>query len=196
MYFRDFHKHSMLFRDTDMLNGLRPTEDLIENIWRESQTKDSRNIIPLIDFPNQLAEEFLQVTDRFSMAHGIEARVPFLDHTFVETVMQIPANLRIGQTHPKQFLIDVVKDLIPESIYHARKRGFVLPLKEWTRKELRGMIETYLSPSYLNQQGIFSKRLYKKIVLPHLQRTQDHTDFVWTLLMFQLWHNTFVKNEH
>ena len=191
MYFRDFHKRSVLFRDTGMLDGLRPSEDIIEHIWLESKTQDIRDIIPLIDFPNQLAEEFLQVTDRFSMAHGIEARVPFLDHTLVETVMQIPANMRIGQTHPKQFLLDVVKDLIPEEIFHARKRGFVLPLREWTRKELRDVIETYLSPSYLNRQGIFSERLYHKIVFPHLQRAQDHTDFVWTLLMFQLWYAAF-----
>ncbi|MDM8553375.1 asparagine synthase (glutamine-hydrolyzing) [Desulfococcaceae bacterium HSG7] len=194
MYFRDFQKRSVLFRDTNTLDGLHPTEELIENVWLESQTQDPRDVIPLIDFPNQLAEEFLHVTDRFSMAHSIEARTPFLDHTLVETVMQIPADMRIGQTHPKQLLLDAVKDLLPEDVLHARKRGFILPLKEWTRKEFRDLIEEYLSPSYLTKQGIFSERLYKHIVLPHLRGTQNHTDFVWTLLMFQLWYNSFAKD--
>ena len=138
--------------------------------------------------------EFLHVTDRFSMAHSIEARVPFLDHTLVETVMRIPANLRIGQDNPKQFLKDVVGDLIPDDVLRARKRGFVLPLKDWTRRELRELIESYLSPSYLAQQGIFSDRLYKTIVIPHLRGKQDRTAFVWTILMFQLWHATFARN--
>jgi asparagine synthase (glutamine-hydrolysing) len=193
MYLRDFHKRSILFNDTAFLDGLRPTEDLIENVWRSSQTDDPRDVIPLIDFPFQLAEEFLHVTDRFSMAHGIEARVPFLDHTLVETVMQIPAELRIGRDSPKQFLKEVVEDLIPPDVFQARKRGFVLPLKEWTRGEMRDLIEACLSPAYLAQQGIFSKKLYQQLVIPHMRGQENFTDFVWTLLMFQLWYRAFVK---
>ena len=193
MYFRDFDKRKILFSDTNGLEGVFPTEEIIEDVWRESRTQDPRDIVPLTDFPNQLAEEFLQVTDRFSMAHSIEARVPFLDHTLVETVMQIPADIRVGHPNPKQFLLDSVRHLIPEEIFNARKRGFILPLKEWTRNELQDMIEAYLAPSYLAHQGIFSSKLYQEFVVPHMSGVRDYTDFVWTLLMFQLWHVSFVN---
>ena len=189
MYLRDFHKKDLVLKNNSEFKDCRPSEDLIEELWKNKNTSDPRDITTYFDFPNQLAEEFLHVTDRFSMAHSIEARVPFLDHTLVETVMQIPAEMRISDGIPKQFLKDVVEDLIPPDVFSAKKRGFILPLKEWTRGELRDLVETYLSPQYINQQQIFNPKLYEKMVQPHLKGIKDNTNFIWTLLMYQLWYD-------
>jgi len=191
MYFRDFHKRKILFNGVDTLRETTPSELLIEEIWNAANSNDARDVVPQIDFPNQLAEEFLMVTDRFSMAHSIEARVPFLDHTFVETAMQVPSDLRIGALNPKQLLLDTVKHLLPEELIKARKRGFVLPLKEWTRNELKEIVEDYLGPANLAKQGIFSRHLYDDIVVPHMKGVSNQTDKIWTLLMFQMWYESF-----
>ena len=148
-------------------------------------------MVPAIDFPNQLAEEFLQVTDRFSMAHSIEARVPFLDHELVELVMQIPSEMRVGTKHPKEFLRETIEDLLPTELVHAKKKGFVLPLKEWTRGKLSSEISELLSEEHLRSQGLFNPDLHSKLVKPHLSGDKDHTDHIWNLFMFQKWAQTF-----
>ncbi|MFY0643012.1 MAG: asparagine synthase (glutamine-hydrolyzing) [Bacteroidia bacterium] len=191
MFLREHHKKDTLFKGVSQFNGIKASEWIIEDLWKNNSQKDVRDLIPMLDFPNQLAEEFLYVTDRFSMAHSIEARVPFLDHELIELVMQVPADIRIGNPNPKQFLKDIVEDLIPQDVFKAKKRGFVLPLKEWTRGELRDIVETYLSPNFLKNQGILSELTYEQIVQPHLKGQKNNTEMVWTLLMFQLWYKTF-----
>ena len=168
------------------------TQALLENIWRESKSINPRNAVAYVDFRLQLPEEFLLVTDRFSMAHSVEARTPFLDHELVELVFRVPPHIRTGWSKPKSFFKNIVKDLLPSELLNAPKKGFILPLEKWTRLDLRPLIEDLLSKSYLKRQGIFSSRLYDIIIKPHLQQKRDYTQQVWTLFMFQMWYKRFI----
>lgn len=188
-YFSDAMKDNIIF------NGLSPkckTEAYIDNIWHESGTKNPRNAVAYIDFKLQLPEEFLYVTDRFSMAHSVEARVPFLDHELVELVFKMPPVVRTGWSEPKSFFKSIIKNLLPEELWNAPKRGFILPLTVWTRNDLKSLIKENLSPDYLKKQGIFSEKVYDKIISPHLEGKKDYTQQVWTLLMFQMWYKKYV----
>jgi len=194
MYFRDAIKKSTLFFGSRFPLDVRPTEILFEDIWNTSPVLDPFDVIPIIDFRYQLPEEFLHVTDRFSMAHSIEARVPYLDHSLVELVYKIPARIRVGQFTPKQFLKKALSGVVPDRVLNSPKRGFILPLRLWTRKQLKILIQDLLSPQYLRRQGIFSDRVFFRIVQPHLNGENDYTQFVWTLLMFQLWHEAYIHS--
>ena len=167
------------------------TEALLERLWRECACASPRDAVSAIDFQLQLPEEFLLVTDRFSMAHGVEARVPFLDHELVELAYRIPAGLRTSPDDPKHLLRAVAQGLLPEELLHAPKRGFILPLAQWTRGRLAGPIRTLLRPEALRRQGIFTPALWEDIVAPHLAGAADHTYQVWTLFMFQKWHERY-----
>jgi asparagine synthase (glutamine-hydrolysing) len=167
------------------------TEAYIQQIWDRAGTNDPRNAVAYVDFQMQLPEEFLAVTDRFSMAHSVEARVPFLDHTLVELVYRIPPSTRTTRTDPKGLLREAVKDVLPQELLDATKRGFVLPLRVWTRKDLKPLILELSSPDYLEKQGIFSSRVRDDLIAPHLSGQRDFTQQVWILLMFQLWYRTF-----
>lgn len=168
------------------------TEAFLEQVWRQANTNDPRNAVAYVDFTLQLPEEFLLVTDRFSMAHSVEARVPFLDHTLVELVYRIPSGIRTRNGDPKYLLKQVTKDVLPEELLAAPKRGFILPLNVWTRKDLRHLVKEMFSPGYLKDQGIFSNHVYNRLIMPHLSGQRDLTQQVWTLLMFQLWYHVFV----
>lgn len=187
LFLRNYQKGDYVL-SRDFLAHTVPTERKIEEYWNSSAGKDPRDVILQLDFPNQLAEEFLMVTDRFSMAHGVEARVPLLDHELVELVLGMPPDIRVGKESPKQFMRDLVGDLLPPDLLHAKKRGFVLPLTEWTRTALRDRVVELLSPNRLEAQGIFNPDLYRRFVLPHLDGTTTNTMGVWTLFMFQLWY--------
>jgi asparagine synthase (glutamine-hydrolysing) len=192
-YFSDAFKDRIIFNG-NYKTGLK-TESLIEDLWNKSGTDNPRNSVAYVDFKLQLPEEFLHVTDRFSMAHSVEARVPFMDHSLVELVFRIPPVIRTGWNEPKSFLKQIIKDLIPKELLTAPKKGFVLPLQSWTRKELRPLIQETLSTAYLKQQGIFSVKLHDEIIKPHLQNKKDYTQQVWTLFMFQLWNKRY-KETH
>ncbi|OGR40273.1 MAG: asparagine synthase (glutamine-hydrolyzing) [Desulfovibrionales bacterium GWA2_65_9] len=168
------------------------TEALIERLWREADRSSARDAVPALDFQLQLPEEFLLVTDRFAMAHGVEARVPFLDEDFVALVSSVPASLRTRPDNLKYLLKRAVADLLPPALLESPKRGFVLPLTAWTRGRLRGRIEAALAPERLERQGLFTRAAWDQVVAPHLSGAQERTQQVWTLFMFQLWHERFV----
>jgi asparagine synthase (glutamine-hydrolysing) len=126
------------------------------------------------------------------MAHGIEARVPFLDHHLVERVMRVPASLRIGKVSPKDFLKVVLKPFVEPEILTQRKLGFVLPLTRWTRNELRPAIEDAFSPTRLKRQGIFNPYLSRQVLKPHIDGIVDDTQRVWTFFMYQKWYDVFM----
>jgi asparagine synthase (glutamine-hydrolysing) len=187
-YLTDAAKDSFVF---DRNNGGFSTEALLEKVWRASKSDNPRDAVPYVDFQMQLPEEFLHVTDSFSMAHSVEARVPFLDHTLVELVFKVPAAIRTSKHDRKGLLKDVVRDLLPQELLSQPKRGFILPLSLWTRRELKPLIEDSLNPSRLRQQGLFSAKLYDALVVPHMKGERDHTEQIWTLTMFQQWYNRF-----
>lgn len=188
-YFSDAVKDEFVFAHG--ADSILKTEPFLELLWKKSGSTSPRNAVAYVDFQLQLPEEFLLVTDRFSMAHSVEARVPFLDHTLVEFVFGIPPLIRTGGNEPKSFFREIIKKLLPPELYHAPKSGFIMPLHVWTRRELRPMIEELLSPSYLERQGIFSPKVYEKIVKPHLLKKIDFTQQVWTIFMFQMWYQKF-----
>ena len=98
---------------------IQDTVELLREYYRESQSEQPRDAVMHLAMRTQLPEEFLFMTDRFSMAHSLEARVPFLDHLFVEAVMRIPAQIRTKPEDPKYLLRQAVRDLLPDDLLHA-----------------------------------------------------------------------------
>lgn len=154
-----------------------------------------RDRCAMTDILTQLPEEFLMMTDRFSMAHSIEARTPFLDHRLAELVLGLPASLRTQRADLKGLLREVVSDVLPSELLNAPKRGFVIPLTLWLRTTLRPLVEHLLSPDRLVAQGLYKSDFYARYVRPHMDGHRDNTQVVWAALMFQLWHLVFIEGD-
>lgn len=189
LYFRDDIKRTYLLQ----VNDLADTVDWMQSLYDESQPQDSRDGIMLVDLQTQLPEEFLLMTDRFSMAHSLEARVPFLDSIFVDHILSIPATIRTNRNNLKYLLKKATEDVIPSELLTAPKRGFIIPDTLWLRGKLRPLVERLLSPERLKQQKLFSPETFFHFVEPHLSGKADNTGQVWTLLMFQLWYLVFIE---
>jgi len=166
---------------------------LLETLYESAPAATVRDRIAHLDMTTQLAEEFLAVTDRFSMAHGVEARVPLLDHELTELVFRIPADQRTAPRDVKRLFKRSVVDLVPAEVLAAPKRGFVLPMGTWLRGPLRDLAESLLAPERLARQGWFRREFYDDIVAPHLSGAAEAGDQVWTALMFQLWHAAYLE---
>uniref|UniRef100_UPI0037C079A4 asparagine synthetase B family protein n=1 Tax=Devosia sp. TaxID=1871048 RepID=UPI0037C079A4 len=152
-----------------------------------------RDRIAAVDIGTQLPDEFLHMTDRFSMAHSLEARTPFLDKEFADLALAVPSELRTHRNDLKGLLRRTVAPLLPPSVQHMPKKGFVIPLKHWLRGRLRPLTEQLLAPERLHRQGLFRPVFYDEFVHPHLDGRADHTAKVWAAVMFQLWHMIFIE---
>lgn len=193
-----YHRYlSDAAKDALALSGkrrtFRGTEAMIEELWKKSGQRSPRNAAAYVDFNMQLPEEFLLMTDRFSMAHSVEARTPFLDRKLIKLVFLIPPALRTTPGDPKRLLREAVKPYLPPELLTAPKRGFVTPLTQWTRTILRERIERTLAPDRLKKRGLLSPVLFEKIVKPHLRGKRDQAQQVWTLFMFELWAEAFLE---
>ncbi len=192
-YFSDGAKRAAVFQMN--CETVTETGEMLQRLFDESNTTDLRNSLTYVDFKTQLTDEFLSMTDRLSMAHSLEARVPFLDHEFVQAVFRIPSSMRTKPDDLKYLLKRAVADLLPESVLNARKKGFVIPIQLWLRTKLRSLAEYLLAPKRLRQQGIFDPAFYSRYVNPHLEAKADYTWQIWAALMFQLWHLVFIEHK-
>ena len=150
-------------------------------------TASIRNRIASVDLRVQLPDEFLFMQDRFSMAHSLEARSPFLDRRFVEQMLQIDPQVRVD--HDKTLFREAMGYLIPETVKNNRKKGFILPESQWLREKLRDEVEELFSEKYIVDQGIWNPAIRHKIVQPHLKGIADNGWQLWTLFMFQQWYH-------
>ena len=95
---------------------------------------DLRETLTRLEFSHYLGDQLLRDTDVMGMAHSIEARVPYLDHRLVETVLGLPAALKLDRARPKPLLLDALGDRLPREIWDRPKMGFTFPMAAWMRE--------------------------------------------------------------
>lgn len=171
------------------------TSDYLFRIFNAAPSQHVRDQVAYTDINTQLPEEFLMMTDRFSMAHSVEARTPFLDHEFAQLVFSIPAGERTSRGSLKGLLREAVAPLLPTELLTARKSGFVIPLQRWIRGPLRSHCQQLLDPERLRKQGLIAPDFAKRYLVPHLDGRADYTNKIWTMIMFQMWHTQYIERE-
>jgi asparagine synthase (glutamine-hydrolysing) len=135
-----------------------------------------------------LLPSLLQVEDRMSMAHGLESRVPFLDHPLVEYVATVPADVKFKGGQLKHLLKTSFSDTVPAEIFNRRdKMGFPVPLKEWFGSELNGFVKDVFS------NVVSAKRDFMNTdaVLKNFESEGKFSRKTWALLSLELWQQEF-----
>jgi len=144
-----------------------------------------------LDTKLYLQDGVLVKVDRASMAHGLEVRVPFLDHRFVELVTGFPEGLKLKGFTTKYLWKKTIRSRIPDEITKRGKKGFGIPVAKWLCGELKGLMVEMLSEERLKKQGIFNPSVVQQFVSDHLARRVDNRKKLWNLLIFQLWWDSF-----
>jgi len=140
----------------EITKNLNLTQELIESHSGLSPV----DLISYLEMTHYMATTLLRDTDMMSMAHGLEIRVPLLDHKLVELMFSIPSNLKIKQGVPKPLLVNSLKRKLPDFIVRRKKMGFTLPFEVWMRGEMRPEIESVLLsrsgklPDFICQAGV------------------------------------------
>jgi asparagine synthase (glutamine-hydrolysing) len=159
--------------------------------WRERFAETER--APLlarlqdVDLGIYLADDLLVKTDRMSMVHSLEARVPYLDPIVSELALALPTALKVRRLAKKRLLRAALEPLVPRQILSARKRGFSIPAAAWLRGELAPLARELLAPDRTRGQGYFEPAAVNRLLEEHLARRQDHSRQLWGLMCFSLW---------
>ena len=144
------------------------------------------------EFHTKMVNDFLVNEDRVTSAHGIEARVPFLDRNLVELAFSIPAAWKMSGTETKGFWKASVGQVLPKQILRKKKQGFTFSsYHQWT-KDLRQAVESELTPEWCRECGIFNHRFVQDVLdyTPH-PNLRWHYFMVWMMLGFKHWMETF-----
>ena len=146
-----------------------------------------------VDLGLYLVDDLLVKTDRASMAHSLEARVPFLDPVVTNFALALPTTHKVRGLRKKVLLRRAVEPFVPREILRGRKRGFSIPAAAWLRGELEPFARETLSAETLRRQGFFRPEAVTRLIDDHVARREDLSRQLWGLLAFTLWHERHVE---
>ena len=146
-----------------------------------------------VDTHLYLAEDILTKVDRASMAVSLEVRAPFLDPRVAEFAASLPCNYRLRGLKTKYILKKAVRELLPPFVTRRGKKGFGVPVAEWLKVKLRPLARDLLSPERVRRAGVFNPEYVARLQDEHERGVANHRKLLWTLLMFELWHESFIE---
>ncbi len=146
-----------------------------------------------VDLGTYLVDDLLTKTDRASMAHSLEVRVPFLDTVVSNLALALPPRHRVRGLSKKVLLRRAAAPLLPRAIVHGKKRGFSIPAAAWLRGELEPFARETLAPEVLRRQGFFRPEVVARLLDDHVAGREDRSRQLWGLLAFTLWHERHVE---
>jgi asparagine synthase (glutamine-hydrolysing) len=129
--------------DEDSIFSQRAVKPLIDNLSRVERL-DPVNRVSYLEARCYMVNTLLRDSDFMSMAHGLEVRVPLIDHKLARQLMALPGSWKLNAGTPKPLLVHALRGELPDQVVHRLKRGFTLPFEHWLRDALRSEIESSL----------------------------------------------------
>ena len=134
-----------------------------------------------------LTDHNLIYTDRMTMAHGVEARVPFLDEDLVAFCATIPAEYKIKNGTTKLIFKKIMEELLPNDVIYRKKTGFGLPIREWIINEFHELKEKYLYSDVEDHYGIFQMDKVRALDKENTKGNVDASYTLFSILCIQIW---------
>jgi asparagine synthase (glutamine-hydrolysing) len=172
---------------------VRAEKPLTESLSR-AQSLDPVNRVSYLEARCYMLNTLLRDSDFMSMAHGLEVRVPLIDHRLARRVLALPGSWKLNSGTPKPLLIKALDGQLPDQIVHRRKRGFTLPFEHWLRDALRPVVEESLSKIGDGVLGtLISERATRGVWQDFLEGRTSWSR-PWSLYVLQRWCQEHLSN--
>lgn len=159
-----WHDLMPLMADTDELGGLQ-----------------------FLELRSSLPDELLLYADKLSMAHGLEVRVPYLDHEIVEYGERLSSSLKVRNGSRKWLHRKVCRRLLPRQSVRNKKIGFETPNTSWFRPTIGGQTSDYLEDRDSEIYNVLRYDAVRSVVREHQSGEYDHDDFLFSLMVLEVW---------
>jgi len=186
-----------LFSDADKFGKLTDScKDVILGYFNSTNVQgdnSSLNRALYCDIKTYLPDDILCATDRMSMYHSLEVRVPFIDHKLLEFCATIPPELKMRWFQKKYLLKKAVGPILPKEIINHRKQGFVGPMAQWLKNDLKPYVLEALSEKNLSKHELLNHRVVKRVLDEHFGGKEIHDTLIWSILVFQKWYDMYIE---
>ena len=165
--------------------------DVLRFYYEQADTKDPLSRIQYVDIKTYLTDDILVKVDRASMANSLEVRAPILDHKVMELAASMPSSLKLQGMNGKYIFKKALEKLLPDSVLYRKKMGFGVPLAQWFRNDLKDLAHSVI----FNRSGdrLLNDSTVKRVWQEHQSGLRDRSTELWTLFMFRLWMQRFMK---
>jgi asparagine synthase (glutamine-hydrolysing) len=162
--------------------------DVYRRHFHAAQTDDEDERVLWADFALYLPDDILVKVDIATMAHGLEARAPLLDHRLIEWAMRLPFSMKSSLGRRKRILRDLAALRLPKELVNAPKRGFAVPLDDWFRGPLLPMFRDLVLAPDARTRGVFATPVVEDLLAQHQARAWDWQHELWAILWLELWY--------
>ncbi len=176
-YFTEKFRHSVSASITDRA----------ELFYNECDSPSYLDHLLNIDARLWLPDDLLAKVDRSTMAHSLEARVPYLDHDFFGWCARLQPADKVRGKGRKLLLKRLAERHLPLDIVHRPKQGFMMPLQRWLGRELKGDLEHALGPAGLQRRGLIRSDAIERLLREHTLNIHNHAMRLWVLLILERW---------
>jgi asparagine synthase (glutamine-hydrolysing) len=167
-------------------------EEAIARSWAEATGADVIDKMLEVDVETYLVGDLIAKIDIATMAHGLEARSPFLDPELMQFAASIPATLKVHGSEKKWILRHALRGWLPDEILDRPKQGFSVPLSSWLRGDLLPWAREILLDRETLDRGYFNPAAIAGLLDRHAAGADDDGKRIWALLMLELWHREFI----
>ena len=185
LYTDNFRKEVALFEPEscirDYFNSDNAEELIDKMLYADSMTR-------MPDHPNM-------ILDRMTMAHGLEARAPFLDHKLAEFCAKIPTKYKVNGTKRRFIQVELAKKYLPEALITKKKQGFNSPLPYMLADEFGLLYRLFLNDSHLVHEGYLNQQAINELLTEHLSKKVDHGNRLWLLCNAEVWYRMNIENQ-
>ena len=177
------------------LRGYHPSQ-ITTDFYQSCKAPDHLSRILYTDMKTYLPGDILVKVDRMSMANSLEVRAPILDYQMIEFSATLPSTMKFKNGEKKYLLKEAFKADLPSDILYRKKMGFSVPLADWLRGELKLLAQAKLFNAAGGLSDYFKMDEIKKLWDQHQANKQDHSTPLWSMLMFQMWWDRYMKSQN
>ncbi len=174
--------------DTRDRLALDPSVRHFKDAFAHAAADDPLSGLMYIDSTVFMPDDLMIKNDRMTMAHSLEARVPFTDWELTAFLAKVPPSLKMKGGQKKHLMKEAMRPHLPEKILNKKKVGLEMPYSRWLKDELNGLMMDYLGPENLKRTGIFKPEGIATLIDDHVQGRRDNGRPLWGLLNYMMWH--------
>ena len=184
-----------LWKDPDLFANFPHSHTLFQDAWADCDSPHELARLLHIDRTFHLPDDLMVKNDRMTMAHSIEARVPFCDTELVRFLATVPPSLLMDGLKPKAILRQAFQDLLPPIITKRKKMGLEMPYSSLMRGKLRDYTESVLTTQRLQATGLYKSDAVQRLLSDHLDMNVDHGRALWGIISTVLWHELYIQSD-
>lgn len=179
-------KHE-LFRPEFLEQMNRSRTDRFDTLIEEGSALEFAERMLHVDTHMYLPDDILAKVDRMTMAHGLEARSPFLDYRLAEFAATLPFQFKVRGRTSKWLVKHTLKELLPAAILNRPKHGFGVPLHAWFRGPLRAPFEELALADDARGAAFLHQARVRQLFAEHVSGQENRGHHMWVVYMFEQW---------